>query len=85
VDTFVLSILSRPRTIGEDDYLVAWNAEISKATILVVTSSGELHDLIDSNGEAMTFSCELEAHRYLNGLWMETYPEKIGDTSWKDL
>jgi hypothetical protein len=83
-DTFVLYMLGKPRTIGDKDYQVAWNCELGQAEIVVV-EDGELRDLHDSSGNIFRFSCELEAHRYLNGLWMETYPEKIGDESWKTI
>ena len=78
-DTFVLSILSRPRTIGDKDYMVAWDSQLNRAVITFVEDE-ELRDLNDQNGNEMTFGSELDAHRYLNGLWMEEHGE---EDTWK--
>jgi hypothetical protein len=52
-------------------------------TVIVYAEDGELHDLRDSNDDVMTFSCELEALRYLVGLYVEEHGEI--DESWKNL
>ena len=80
-DTFVLSILSRPRTIGDKDYVVAWDASLNRAVIMV-TDGEQMYDLKDNIGNEMDFGSELDAQRYLNGLWMEEHGE---EDTWKTL
>jgi hypothetical protein len=62
--------------------MVAWDTSLNRAVITFV-EEGELRDLKDSNGNEMTFGSELDAHRYLNGLWLEVNGEL--DDSWKTI
>lgn len=82
VDTYVLALLSKPRTIGDKDFVVAWDASLNRAVIMVVEDD-ELRDLPDSIGNEMTFGSQLDAHRYLNGLWLEENGDV--DEAWKTI
>lgn len=83
VDPFVLTMLSRPKTIDGVEYMVAWDSKRNCATILVIDDEAKLRDYVNEDGEEVTFKCELDAHRYLIGLKVE----KDGDIdkSWRDL
>lgn len=82
VDPFILGQLGNPRTIGDREYLVSWVPRQHKAFILYVEDN-KLHDLLDSEGNPMSFTCEMEAYTYLNGLYFEEYGPV--DESWRDL
>lgn len=81
-DIDILTLMSGPLTIGGQEYLVAWNSERNLATILVLDDN-ELKDLTTDEGEEITFPRELDAHRYLIGLKVQTDGDI--DKSWRDL
>ena len=87
VDSLILTQLSKPLHIGEVTYHVAWDAENNVALILclddyVEEHTPQLYELLNVNSDVMTFATELDAQRYLVGLYYET---KEADFSWKDL
>ena len=89
VDSLILAQLGKPLRIGEVTYHVAWDAESNVALILClddyIENSGyspQLYELLDVNSKTMTFATELDAHRYLTGLY---YEHKEPNFSWKDL
>ena len=55
--------------------MVAWDSQLNRAVITYVEDD-ELRDLNDQNGNEMTFGSELDAHRYLSGLWLEKHGEE---------
>lgn len=91
VDSFILTQLSKNMRIGLRTYHVAWDSALNRAVILYVDDPFELdetfipviEELKDQNEDEMTFGSELDAHRYLIGLYVE---HKGGiDTAWKTL
>ena len=77
-DLFLLDQLSNGVTIGNGVYYVAWNARENVAVIWVAPLVTDdpleelfLSDLKNKDGVPLTFSSELEAHAFLNGLKKE--------------
>ena len=71
-DPFVLVCLSNGLTIGGGVYYVAWDSGKDAAVIVVQTAFGddplealEMMDLVDDDGEQLTFPSELKAHAFL--------------------
>ena len=79
-DMFIDRIMNKPLRIGSRTYHVAWDSKENRALIVFVEDPEDLmteyvpqlEDLVDSDGKEMTFSTELDAHRYLTGLYMES-------------
>ena len=90
IDSLILAQLGKRLRIGEVTYHVAWDAEANVAIILYVedntdpmgTYVPQIYELLDVNSDVMTFATELDAHRYLTGLY---YEYKEPNFSWKDL
>ena len=87
VDSLILTQLSKHIKIGDVTYHVAWDSQDNRALILCLDDpvddyTPQLYELPDANGDAMTFASELDAHRYLVGLY---YENKDKDFSWTQL
>lgn len=83
VDTFVLSMLSRPKRILDHFYYVVWDCKEAVAKIIYTQPpSLDFEYVLDKGQQVRVFESELEAHKYLNVLGMLNWKP---DNLWRSI